>query len=434
MKLPKITTIQSASLVCAIALLATGCFQQGPQQQDASAGTSVSPEATSASETPSASTSATTADGDMVGCIDPKTFDKEKDYFPNKVEFTEAKLVNIEYHKFYKTLKVTNPDTKAVQTAVLVQCGAQPPALEGDLVDAKVITVPADSIITPSTTEISNFELLGTLDNIGATGATEYISSAKALENFSKRNVPAIATQSGDLDAEKAISVKPDVVFMAGTPSDAFNVIEAAKIPVIDDNAWLEATPLARAEWLKFFAALTNSEEKANTEYGRIEQAYNDVKAKVASSGTKPTVLAGSSYEGKWYVPGNDSYVAKFIADAGGEYVFSDVPGGGSDPVDYEQVIAKGAQADIWINAQTSAPAWKTTADIIGADARLGELKAVKEGKVFNPMKRIGPVGGNEYWEMGVIEPDVVLHDLAASFHPDAFPGYETSYYLNVGK
>ncbi|WP_336248715.1 ABC transporter substrate-binding protein [Stomatohabitans albus] len=428
-------TIQSATAFLACALLAAGCFQQSPELSASSTATTTPSSAASSPD--EASPSATTAQadgGDTADCIDPTTFDRNKDYFPDKVEFKEAKLIEVEYHNFYKTISITNPDTQAVQKAVLVKCGAEQPDLGPDLEEAKVITVPATRIITPSTTEISNFELLDALDHIGATGATEYISSTKALEYFKTANTPAIANPNGDIDVEQALAVKPDVTLMSGMANDAYTAIAAADVPVLDDNAWLEATPLGRAEWLKFFAVLTNTEAKANTEYNRIETAYNTVKEQVASEASKPTVLAGSVYQGQWYVPGNDSYVAKFIEDAGGSYVMKSAPGGGSEPVDFEKVVAEGGQADIWINAQSSAPAWASTADIIAVDARLGELKAVKDGKVFNPMKKIGPGGGNEYWETGVIQPDVVLHDLAAAFHPDAFTDYEPVYYLNVGK
>lgn len=421
------STARSTLLISLLTLLAAGCFQQNPTTDpSASIDNSTTADATDVANG--------TNTGDKAGCIAEGEFDTDKDYFPDKVHFDDAKLVSVDYHNSYKTITVTNPETNTKQTSVLVQCGAPTPELTGDLADASVVTVPATSIVTPSTTEISNFELLDILDHIGATGATEFLSSQIALDTFKANNVPAIANQSGELDAEKTISVKPDVVFMAGMESDAYKVIRDAKITVIDDNAWLESHPLGRAEWLKFFAALTNTESKANTEYERIKTSYEESKQALGAPDSKPKVLAGSTNEGQWFVPGKDSYVATFIADAGGDYVMADQAGTGSDAVDFEQVLAKGTDADIWINGQSSEPIWKTSADIIAADARLGGLKAVKEGKVFNPVKKIGPSGGNDYFERGVVEPDVILKDLMAAFHPDKFQDYESVYYQAVGK
>lgn len=73
------------------------------------------------------------------------------------------------------------------------------------------------------------------------------------------------------------------------------------------------------------------------------------------------------------------------------------------------------AQADMWLNA--------------GSAASLGELKSqfpkftntrcVRNGAVYNCNKRLNVAGGNDYWESGVVQPDVVLHDLIAIMHPE---------------
>ena len=33
--------------------------------------------------------------------------------------------------------------------------------------------------------------------------------------------------------------------------------------------------------------------------------------------------------------------------------------------------------------------------------------------------KSLNVAGGNDYWESGVVQPDVVLHDLIAIMHPE---------------
>ena len=39
--------------------------------------------------------------------------------------------------------------------------------------------------------------------------------------------------------------------------------------------------------------------------------------------------------------------------------------------------------------------------------------------QVYNCNKRLNVAGGNDYWESGVVQPDVVLHDLIAIMHPE---------------
>ena len=53
--------------------------------------------------------------------------------------------------------------------------------------------------------------------------------------------------------------------------------------------------------------------------------------------------------------------------------------------------------------------------------------RPVREGRVYNNNRRTNPSGGNDYWESGVIHPDLILQDLIRIFHPeltDAEPTY----------
>ena len=51
----------------------------------------------------------------------------------------------------------------------------------------------------------------------------------------------------------------------------------------------------------------------------------------------------------------------------------------------------------------------------------------MQAGAVYNCNKRLNAAGGNDYWESGVIHPDLILQDLIRIFHPeltDAEPTY----------
>jgi len=47
-------------------------------------------------------------------------------------------------------------------------------------------------------------------------------------------------------------------------------------------------------------------------------------------------------------------------------------------------------------------------------------VPCVRRGEIYNCDRRTNAAGGNDYWESGVVRPDVVLHDLIAVFHPEA--------------
>lgn len=58
---------------------------------------------------------------------------------------------------------------------------------------------------------------------------------------------------------------------------------------------------------------------------------------------------------------------------------------------------------------------------------QIWDTRPVREGRVYNNNRRTNPSGGNDYWESGVIHPDLILQDLIRIFHPeltDAEPTY----------
>ena len=63
----------------------------------------------------------------------------------------------------------------------------------------------------------------------------------------------------------------------------------------------------------------------------------------------KPTVFADLKSGATWYVPGGRSTVGRTFADAGADYVFSDLKNSGSSPLSFETVYEKAKDADIWL-------------------------------------------------------------------------------------
>ena len=71
-----------------------------------------------------------------------------------------------------------------------------------------------------------------------------------------------------------------------------------------------------------------------------------------------------------------------------------------------------------------SAASLKELAEIV---PKFMDTRPVREGRVYNNNRRTNPSGGNDYWESGVIHPDLILQDLIRIFHPeltDAEPTY----------
>ncbi|ASC69534.1 hypothetical protein XM38_004610 [Halomicronema hongdechloris C2206] len=105
---------------------------------------------------------------------------------------------------------------------------------------------------------------------------------------------------------------------------------------------YLEPSPLGQAEWLKFTALFFNQEAQAEAEFAAIATEYEALTRLTASIQARPTVLTGFSYDGTWYVPGGQSYVAQLLEDAGADYLWAEVEQTGSVPLDFEAVCMTG--------------------------------------------------------------------------------------------
>ncbi|MBR6813941.1 MAG: ABC transporter substrate-binding protein, partial [Tidjanibacter sp.] len=63
---------------------------------------------------------------------------------------------------------------------------------------------------------------------------------------------------------------------------------------------------------------------------------------------------------------------------------------------------------------------------------KFADIKAVREGNVYNCTARSTPEGGSDFWESGTLRADRVLADLIAIFHPDKAPDDGGYYFLRL--
>ncbi|MBT2401521.1 ABC transporter substrate-binding protein [Streptomyces sp. ISL-100] len=363
------------------------------------------------------------------GCI--SDFDPAKDYFPVKSTVQHAKNFTLRYEKSYQVLTVKEPYPKGKpESYVLVKCGAPKPKLAGDLARAQQITTPVKSLYSASTTHLPLLTETGTLDVLTGVANGAFVSSAEVRERVKSGKVAEYA-KDNVLNAEKVIGSKPDVLMTQGTDDPQYPKLRQAGIAVVANAEWLEPSPLGRAEWVKAMAALTGAEKRAGEVFDTVESDYGKVAAKAAqavSAGKPVKVLPGTMYQGTWSMASGGSYVGKLIKDAGGTYPWAGDKGTGNLQLNFEAVYGKGGDAPVWLVGEQ----WKSTADAVKADRRYSKLTAVGAGEVWSNTKALGPGGGNDFYERGVLRPDLVLADLFALLHPDQAQGHTFTFYTKV--
>ncbi len=361
------------------------------------------------------------------GCVE--NYDPTVDYFPEKISVDYAEGWTIDYFNHYKVVTVLNPwrDAETTFQYVLVQCGT--PAPEG-FADAQVIEVPINTIVTMSTTYLPHLTSLALTDALVAIDNFQFVNTPEIIALIEAEKLVEIGSGAA-VDVERVIDLDPDVVmtYGVGNPqSDVHPVLLEAGLKVVLNSEYMEPSPLGRAEWLKFTAALFNYEAAAQTIFADIVAQYNELVVLAQRAEQQPTVFANTPFQGTWYMPGGRSYPARLLADAGTTYLWADDETLVSQQLSFEAVFDRAVNADFWVNTGT----WTSRADALAEDERFAEFAAFQSGRIYNNNARVNEYGGNDYWESGVTNPHLVLADLIAIFHPDLLPEHELYFYRQL--
>lgn len=345
-----------------------------------------------------------------------------------KVEVRYARGFNVSYHQGYKQLDILNPYQDQADTLhyLLVPRGEQPPQLP---IDAQVIEIPVRSIIATSTTHLALTEALDANSIVKGVTQPDYVFSKEIRNRLRQGRIKGF--KGGEFNKELALSLDPDLIMLSGGQAsqfDNFRVLQNSGIDILANSEWMEQTPLGKAEWIKMMGVLLNKEALANHKFEEVANRYNELKQKVGKITEKPLVINNMPYKGAWFVSGGDSFTAQFFKDAGADYAWFDNSETGGLRLDFEAVYSVGLRADIWLNPGSA----ETREDILAEDSRLGDFKSFKTGRIYNNNRRMSPSGGNDYWESGVVHPEIVLADLIKILHPYVSLDHNLYYYQKV--
>jgi len=324
------------------------------------------------------------------------------------VSLKYSKGFTIEHFQDHSILSINKPWPNAEETYRYI------------LSDSAIKT-PIQKIVVTSTTHIPALELLGVEHTLVGFPGCDYISSEKTRHRIDNGDVRELGKNEG-INTEVLLELNPDLVVGFGVDgvNKTFETIKKMDIPVIYNGDWVEGSPLAKAEWIKFFGVLFNKEKEADSIFNVIESNYNSAK-KIASSVTKrPTILSGALHKDIWYLPNGSSPEAQFLKDANVDYLWSETSGSGSLSLSFETVFEKGKTADIWLS-----PSYYNSLDqLIKANAHYSKFDAYQAKKVYSFSNTTGKTGGVLYYELGTARPDLVLQDIIKICHPDLLKDY----------
>jgi len=302
-----------------------------------------------------------------------------------------------------------------------------PPELEGK----QLIRTPVRRVVTLSTTHLAYLKMLGQADVVVGLEKAAYVYDSTIINRVGSGQIQEVSS-GNTLNTERVLSLQPDLILISHMPGgdlSAYQKFINLGVPVLPVAEWTESTPLGKAEWLKFFAALVQQGERANIEFNRTKQAYNDLVQLTQSVDKHPSVIVGTPFQGTWYVPGAQSYRNALLQDAGANWAFSRDSTAVSFPVDLEIMYDLGLKAEVWLD-----PGQPTsTQEILGIDARFADFSSYQSGKIYNSNRRLNSLGGgNDYYESGVVYPERILADLIRILQPELLPQHQLYYYQKL--
>lgn len=333
--------------------------------------------------------------------------------------------------------------------------------------DTISISQPLSRLIVTSTSYIGFLDAVGADSVIVGVSGGEYVCDSSVTAGISNGTVVDIGYDASP-DYEKIMALKPDLLLtysVSPVKSQFFSKLESLGIKTFIVNEHLERHPLARAAYIRLFGALTGNMAAADSVLKIVSDNYislrdsvqgglgaNDAYAsdkgelnagdeKQGSGGTegntpKPRkILVNIPYKDQWFIPGQESYLTTLFKDAGGEILGTKSGSSVSGQISVETAYSLSKEADLWMNVgwcQTLEQLLSVNplfedflrniqrnASAIGYSGTKGcatNSCDTSASVVWNDNNRLNPNGGNDFWESGVVHPDLLLRDLIGIF------------------
>lgn len=284
------------------------------------------------------------------------------------------------------------------------------------------VCVPISSTVCMTSLQLSNFTILDALDVVKGITGTKNLFNKDIKQRVKDGKIVKIGME-GNFDPEMVLAANPDIIFISPFKRGGYDAIKETGITLVPHLGYKELDPLGQAEWIKFVGMFIGKEKEANEIFAGIESRYNELKDKAQSVEYRPTVISGEMHYGSWHAVGGKNYLAQIFRDAGADYVIHDDEEAGEN-LEFEKVYSLAADADYWRILNSFSGDFSYDA-LKSREPRNELFKSFRERKVIYCNMKQTP-----YYEISPVQPDVLLKDLVAIFHPDLIePDYHPTFY-----
>ena len=329
-------------------------------------------------------------------------------------------LLRIHKTADYSLVEIINPwDTTKLLQKLVLTTDTEKPELPTEGIKVKV---PIDRALIGTTIHCSLLKDLSSLNAIAAILDREYLCVPEVHEAIDRGEITDCGTAMAPI-IERIISVRPSAIFLSPYEKLELGKLADLNIPVVLCADYMESSPLARAEWIRFYGMLFGVEERAESIFSQTVKEYNRLKALAEKATSSPKVLSDHAYGQTWYQPSAESTVGRMYADAKAENPFKDIPGHyGSIPLPAEEVFLKARDCDVWLLKDDK----PISLDALASENKLYSLfAAYKNGNVWTCNTR-----ETNFYEDTPFHPDRLLADMIRIFHPELNIGGENRYFF----
>ena len=338
-----------------------------------------------------------------------------------------SSLLSIIRHDGFTEVNVRNPwkEGMILHTYILVPREA---ALPEDLPHGSVIRTPVERATVFTIVHCSLLNSIGRGDNIVGVAEVKYIKIPYIQERVRKGLIADCGSGMAPM-AEKIIEVKPDIIMLSPFEnSGGYGKLEETGIPLVECAEYMETSPLARAEWMKFYGMLFGETERVDSLFAVVDSSYNALKAQVQQVGVGRSVLIDKMVGSVWYVPGGKSTLGQMIKDAGGRYPWATDEHSGSLSLPFETVLERAGDAEVWMYRYSSDHE-QTYSELQSGYHGYKQLKAFADKQVYgcNVEKTL-------FYEESPFRPDLLLSDFIQILHPDRSQTTPLRYYRKLNE
>ncbi|MCM1028947.1 MAG: ABC transporter substrate-binding protein [Pseudoflavonifractor sp.] len=329
------------------------------------------------------------------------------------IELTYARNLEMIDHGDFTAVTIRNPwdTTRTLARYILLPRGTSREGLQTD--GYTIVEVPLQRTVIYTSTHNNLLAELGAASSIAGACGTEYIHDSTVVAMLHDGRVTDCGNPMAP-DFEKIIALNPDgILFSSMDGNHGQGKLGQLGIPLIECADYMEPSPLARAEWMRFFGRLVGRALTADSLFAATATQYNTLKHKASATATRPLVILDRLFNGVWNVPGARSTMGQMLADAGARNPFSYIDRAGSAPISPEQALDRAHDADFWL-IRYNLPQ-TLTLDALNAESPLyRQLGPWAKGNIYGCNTSV-----MDLYDKMPFHPQLALADIISVVHPE---------------